>query len=537
MTRTPLRLLAQAMACTIFIAASFTEGAKRGAVKLNCNGNLGITPPPDRGVEIGDNWLLSKEGVIVSPQMDAFAANITSIFAEMANLKADTSSLRADLTATQSELGTTKADLGTTKAELGTANAALAAQAVSIKSLQDENVDLKSKLATVLENSGGSSSATSPGAMPECTNATSPTQLISTYNSALDSDVLRSCSRVNGEAAWRALLVSGGLVIDTADASAFSAAVNSGLPGLYVFTVGGGGEYVIDVRLTVVAGQDVRVVGTGAGGPSVTFKSSVAVQGGGMLTVSTQTKMTLAFHDTVTVQAGGALTVDGSIRVDYVHGYGLWGCTNAVYGQGKCAFSNGVTMEQYDGTIISVAGTLPGTWTATDPNNGAVVGTVARADGTTDAGTWAPPSWQKRKGSDVWESSKATPKAVTNKQSKQFILFLMPQVMTFSNDAAGYNKYAAVCAGTGLKMVISGYSNYFETQCGGSSSTTCIPLPDTDENNQEWGHGSTVPFYIHQVTGWVDFAFHDHGGKRPVNYPDGSSGWGNPKRPVCGIEL
>lgn len=409
---------------------------------------------------------------------------------------------------------------------------------------------LAAQLATVLENSGGSSSATSPGDMPECTNATSPTQLISTYNSALDSDMLQSCSRVNGEVAWRALLVSGGLVIDTADASAFAAAVNSGLPGLYVFTVGGsgGGEYVIDVRLTVHPGQGVRIVGTegGVGDPSVTFKSSITVQGGGLLTVATQTKMTLAFHDAVTVQAEGTLTVDGSIAVAQAYSKGpdysgLWGCTSALHGQGKCTLSNGVTLEQYDGTSISVAGTLPGTWTATDPNTGAVVGTVARADGTTDAGTWSLPlSWQ-RKGSDVWESSKATPKAVTNKrnhvwESNQFILFLMPQAMTFSYDTAGYTKYAGVCAGAGLKMVISGSGNFFENQCGGSSSTTCMPLPHIDENDLNWGI-SLLYNSIKAVTGWDDFVIQEHDKKVPINYPDDSTGWETPKRAVCGIEL
>lgn len=269
-------------------------------------------------------------------------------------------------------------------------------------------------------------------------------------------------------------------------------------------------------------------------GASVDFQDEVHAHEAGTIAITaTQPKMALAFRDVVTVDAGAALTVDGSIHVDYVNaGYGLWPFTNARNVEGECTLKNGVTFEEYDGSTISVVGTLPGRWTATDPNNSdAVVGTVERADGAAAITTWSPLGWHK----DVWESRRATPNAVTNKRGNQFALHLLPQALTFSYDDAGYEQYAAACASAGLKMVISGYSSYFETYCG---STTCIPLPCSyDENGQGWGSSSDVDDRIHAVTGWDDFVIHRYSAELPWNYPRNAFGWETPKRPVCGIEL
>lgn len=557
---------------------------------------------------------------------------------------------------------------------------------------------------------GGS---TSGGGTPECNNATSPTRLISTYSSDLKTDVLQTCSRADGIYAWRLMLGSGGLVVDTMDPVAFAASVNSGISGICVLRVEGGAEstIAIEVLWTVHAGQDVRIVVMGGSTASVTFESSLTVQESGVLafvngfknvtfdggvnaagivafpgsietlafgrtlvlqedvafpedmtsltfgstltvhgdaafpkTLETlafngavtlhksvtfpaalealafdgtvnaygdlilpkdmtsltfggtltlhdgvtvaitsatiaarlafqgqvhvyssarllvmlghtgasvdfqdevhaheagtiaitaiQPKMALAFRDVVTVDAGAALTVDGSIHVDYVNaGYGLWPFTNARNVEGECTLKNGVTFEEYDGSTISVVGTLPGRWTATDPNNSnAVVGTVERADGAAAIATWSPLGWHK----DVWESRRATPNAVTNKRGNQFALHLLPQALTFSYDDAGYEQYAAACASAGLKMVMTGYSSYFETYC---RSTTCIPLPYTDENGQDWGSTSDVDNGIHAVTGWDDFVIHRYDAERPYNYPRNAVRWETPKRPVCGIEL
>lgn len=107
---------------------------------------------------------------------------------------------------------------------------------------------------------------------------------------------------------------------------------------------------------------------------SLTFGSTVTMYEGvtvaiiraSSATTATQTKMALAFRRFVTVESGAVLTVDGRIHVD--NGYlGLWSCTYAGYMQGECTLKNGVTVEEYDGSTISVVGTLPGGWTATDP--------------------------------------------------------------------------------------------------------------------------------------------------------------------------
>ena len=184
-------------------------------------------------------------------------------------------------------------------------------------------------------------------------------------------------------------------------------------------------------------------------------------------------------------------------------------------------------------------GTLPGKWTAVDPESGDAVGLVSWADGSTKAATWAPQGWGNCFAADVWDS-KASPQAaekrlVTNKNGKRFALYLMQEAQRFSYDGAGYEQYSRICANAGLKMIISGYSSYSE-KC---SPSKCIPTPNgSDENGQYWGSSSDVDDNIHTVTGWNDFVItHYDGSRNPYNYPGDTGGWSTPKRAVCGIEL
>jgi hypothetical protein len=143
---------------------------------------------------------------------------------------------------------------------------------------------------------------------------------------------------------------------------------------------------------------------------------------------------------------------------------------------------------------------------------------------------------------DVWDSNldsvAAGKSAVTNKNGKRFVLFLMPTPQLFTGGQAGFDQYAGICAGAGLKMVMSGRSSYSNNCDDGK----CIPLPGnggsgTDANGQYWGSSTDVDDAIATVTGWRDFVFHHHDENRPVNHPSYTNGWTTQKRALCGIEL
>lgn len=461
-------------------------------------------------------------------------------------------------------------------------NATLARHAAWIQE-QEEKV-------TVVQSTGVALPMVQPDAMPPCSSESPTPSIVYTHSALLDMDVMQTCSSMEGVSAWRSVMTLGGLIFDGTDPSAFASAVNSGLPGVYVLRLGEGGvEYAVDEAITVHQHQDVRVVSTVAGiddegkgagegaeaddgdaggeasagaqqgQPSLTFKSTVHVQANAMLSLSEDLNnltfvgalnvkpeaalaiassrhgMTLTFRGMVTVGTNAELTVSGNVHVPYVgSSLGLWHCTAPEYVQGTCTLSGRVTVAEYDSTVLHVAGTLPGTWTAVsapsdDSATPTAVGTVFRSNG--GRATWLPQDWHLHFGRR-WQSG-----AVTNKLGHSFNLYLMSAPLPFSNSDEGYEMYAAVCASAGLKMVVSGSSSYFEDVCG-DDSNICMPLPDgTDRTGQYWGSTTDVDDYIHEPTTWDDFVILSYDAKRPYNYPGGTVGFGTPKRAVCGREI
>jgi hypothetical protein len=137
-------------------------------------------------------------------------------------------------------------------------------------------------------------------------------------------------------------------------------------------------------------------------------------------------------------------------------------------------------IKVHNDKLLTVEGTLPGKWTATEPITGDAVGLVSWAADSTKAVTWAPQGWY-RDFAEVWDSKlsseAAGKKAVTNKHGNRFALYLMQTSQRFSYDQAGYEKYARICAIAGLKMIISGYSSYSD-KC--PSSNWQQVHPDTE---------------------------------------------------------
>ena len=123
-------------------------------------------------------------------------------------------------------------------------------------------------------------------------------------------------------------------------------------------------------------------------------------------------------------------------------------------------------------------------------------------------------------------------KAVTNKNGQMFALYLMPELLPISSATDGFELYASVCAEAGLKMVISGYSNYFPLY---RNVQDCIPLPHSDTNGKIWGSTADVASQMNTLIGWDNFVIHDSNERSQLQAYPNSYSISSPKRAVCGI--
>lgn len=406
------------------------------------------------------------------------------------------------------------------------------------------------------------------GGMPECTNSTPPS-LVYTRNADLGVDTVQSCSNLFGAAAWRPMMMLGGLIHEGSNPSAFAAAVSSGLPGIYVLRLWAAEVVSIDRSLTIFAHQDVRVLfKVGASEqPALTFKGDVVIDADASLQVffevggSEQPPLTfeggvkvgadaslsiiaaaareedaasmaaarVGLQRYLTLGDGATLIVDGKVELNTSSGYWavLLPCASPTT---KCTLSNGVVFNMPDGRLVAMRGALPGSWTATGVD-GVTVGTVSRNGSAAALPTFSPPRWQLPfiAAIDVYSSG-----AQGNKHGKAFLLYLLPLPAKYFWGSGARRIYEAACISAGLKIVASGYGDYFDTVCG-TTPELCMPLVANGDN--DWGSTSDVDDKIAAETGWTNFVISYYSDKDYVyNYPGGSGGFDAMKRPVCGIE-
>lgn len=406
------------------------------------------------------------------------------------------------------------------------------------------------------------------GSMPECTNSTPPS-LVYTRNADLGVDTVQSCSNLFGAAAWRPMMMLGGLNHEGSNPSAFAAAVSSGLPGIYVLRLWAAEVVSIDRSLTIFAHQDVRVLfKVGASEqPALTFKGDVVIDADASLQVFFEVggseQPSLTFEGGVKVGAdaslsiisvvareedaasmaaarvglqryltlgdGATLIVDGKVELNTSSGYWavLLPCADPTT---KCTLSNGVVFNMPDGRLVAMRGSLPGSWTATGVD-GVAVGTVSRNGSAAALPTFSPPRWQLPfiALGDVYSSG-----AQGNKHGKAFLLYLLPLPAKYFWGSGARRIYEAACISAGLKIVASGYGDYFDTVCG-TTPELCMPLVANGDN--DWGSTSDVDDKIAAETGWTNFVISYYSDKDYVfNYPGDSGGFDVMKRPVCGIE-
>lgn len=405
------------------------------------------------------------------------------------------------------------------------------------------------------------------GSMPECTNSTPPS-LVYTRNADLGVDTVQSCSNLFGAAAWRPMMMLGGLIHEGSNPSAFAAAVSSGLPGIHVLRLWAAEVVSIDRSLTIFARQDVRVLfKVGASEqPALTFKGDVVIDADASLQVFFEVggseQPSLIFEGGVKVGAdaslsiisvaareedaasmaaarvglqryltlgdGATLIVDGKVEIDT--SAVLFACANPATNSGNCTLSNGVVFNMPDGRLVAMRGALPGSWTATGVD-GVTVGTVSRNGSAAALPTFSPPGWQLPfiAAINVYSSG-----AQGNKHGKAFLLYLLPLPAKYFWGTGARRIYEAACISAGLKIVASGYGDYFDTVCG-TTPELCMPLVANGDNN--WGSTSDVNDKIAAETGWTNFVISYYSDKDFVyNYPGDTGGFDAMKRPVCGIE-
>ena len=378
------------------------------------------------------------------------------------------------------------------------------------------------------------------GSMPECTNSTPPS-LVYTRNADLGVDTVQSCSNLFGAAAWRPLMMLGGLIHEGSNPSAFAAAVSSGLPGIYVLRLWAAEVVSIDRSLTILARQDVRVLfKVGASEqPALTFKGDVVIEADASLSIisvaareedaASMAAARVGLQRYLTLGDGATLIVDGKVEIDTRAV--LLACANPATNSGNCTLSNGVVFNMPDGRLVEMRGSLPGSWTATGVD-GVTVGTVSRNGSAAALPTFSPPRWQLpfiAATGDVYSSG-----AQENKHGNTFLLYLLPLPAKYFWGSGARRIYEAACISAGLKIVVSGGGDYFDDMCG-TTPELCMPLVANGDNG--WGSRSDVNDKIAAETGWTNFVISYHSNKDYVyNYPGGSGGFDAMKRPVCGIE-
>jgi hypothetical protein len=161
-----------------------------------------------------------------------------------------------------------------------------------------------------------------------------PPSVIYTHQPNLDMDVLLSCSEMGGEAAWRSLLTTGGVIADTTDLSQFIAAVGSGLPGTYVLRLAGDGQDFSIPLLTVLPYQDTRIILIANGG-SLYFSDVVTVASEGSLRIQ-GTADYLEFSDGVELAPASSVAIVSSTDRSIKVALGTpWFAVSPTYNQGS----------------------------------------------------------------------------------------------------------------------------------------------------------------------------------------------------------
>ena len=144
---------------------------------------------------------------------------------------------------------------------------------------------------------------------------------------------------------------------------------------------------------------------------------------------------------------------------------------------------------------------------------------------------------------DVWDSG-----GTLNANGVTFTLFLLAAQPpgTFTNDAAGTQRYADLCGSVGLRTVVTGQGAY-SSNC---ALYKCMPLPD-------WGDDDAST-NVHANTGWDELVIHYYSNGAPPqvwsstpcpaqnrNYANSNYNtyqtcdtelYAHELRPVCGVE-
>ena len=98
-----------------------------------------------------------------------------------------------------------------------------------------------------------------PDALPACSVDDKPS-VIYTHDDELDLDVFMSCSVLSGEAAWRPILTMPGVVYDGPAVQTVAAAVNSGMPGVFVLRLPDDNTQFEIGALDIHTGQELRIL-------------------------------------------------------------------------------------------------------------------------------------------------------------------------------------------------------------------------------------------------------------------------------------
>eukprot|EP01051_Picozoa_sp_SAG22_P006841 SAG22_NODE_462_length_10207_cov_30.708647_8_plen_335_part_00 len=318
--------------------------------------------------------------------------------------------------------------------------------------------------------------------------------MVATMNEDLNMEVVLACTAKGGDALWRPVVTSGGVIYDNSDIAALIAAIGSGLPGMFALRLAGAGPFEIPA-LELLPFQEVRVICTDCGEvvvESVTMGTNAILSFAGTVeTLDIQGGVATAESSALTVGAGvGALpglTV-GSLLAKTGPGSVSFGATPTVLSFGESPAPCG-----------TVGGALPGTVTLelTAPvAEGGATGTQT-FDGSDQDGFFG------RVKLPLWDSG-----GETNQDGQTFTLFkLPPHSPAFPDTPEGGHQYSAVCAGYGLRPI----------GCGGTGNwdATMMGMPGS------WSCNINGP--LHSKTGWSGLAFYESNGNMYGVNSDGGS--------------
>ena len=108
--------------------------------------------------------------------------------------------------------------------------------------------------------------------------------------------------------------------------------------------------------------------------------------------------------------------------------------------------------------------------------------------------------------------------SITNFNGQPFTLYRMAGATGFTHDAAGANRYWAICAAAGLHTLGPGYAASYFANC---APWGCMPTPGPNMN-AIWGSTSNVDDAIASVANWTDYniLIHAYNNGFPFAYPD-----------------